>query len=81
MVFDDKYISLIKEVRKHRSQMQICPSAQDGVDVPAIILEFCNNAFFKEDYQAITSYFSADYVSYEDTIQTMETLAQSNLFL
>lgn len=81
MVFDDKYISLIKEVRKHRSQMQICPSAQDGVDVPAIILEFCNNAFFKEDYQAITSYFSADYISYEDTIQTMLTLTQSNLFL
>ena len=80
MTFNEDYKSLIREVRTHRSQMQVCPSAQDDVDVPAIILEFCKNDFFKEDYQSITNYFAADYISYEDTIQTMETLARSNLF-
>jgi len=80
ITFNEDFKTLIKEVRTHRSQMQICPSAQDEVDVPAIILEFCNNAFFKEDYQSITNYFSADYVSYEDTIKAIKSLAQSNLF-
>lgn len=72
--FDDKFISLVKEVREHRAQMSICPSAKDGVDVSAIITEFCDNSFYEEDYQSITSYFTEDFVSYEDTIKNMKKL-------
>ncbi|MCM1258152.1 MAG: nucleotidyl transferase AbiEii/AbiGii toxin family protein [Roseburia sp.] len=78
--FDDKLAALVKEVREHRSRMQICPSAQNTVDVPAVILEFCDNSFYKEDYQAITSYFVGDIVSYEDVVGQMRKLATSNLF-
>lgn len=78
--FDDGFAALIEEVRKHRSGMQVCPSAQDAVDVPAVILEFCNNSFYREDYQAITSYFAADAVSYDEAIGSMRALASGNLF-
>ena len=79
--FDNKFVALIEEVRKHRSRMQVCPSAQDTVDVSAVILEFCNNSFYKEDYQDITSYFVTDNVPYDNAIEQMRTLASSNLFI
>lgn len=73
---------LVKEVRKHRAQMTVCPSAKAGVDVPAIITEFCGNSFYfyKEDYQSITSYFTEDFVPYEDTIKNMQKLIQAISF-
>lgn len=61
--------------------MQVCPSAKDTVDVPAVILEFCDNSFYREDYQAITSYFAADAVSYDEVIGQMRVLAAGNLFI
>ena len=61
--------------------MSICPSALSGVNVPAIITQFCDNAFYKDDYQAITNYFAADYVSYEDTITKMREIAEGSFFI
>lgn len=61
--------------------MQICPSAKDTVDVPAVILEFCDNSFYREDYQAVTSYFAADTVPYDEAIGQMRVIAASDLFV
>ena len=80
ITFNDELVRLIQEIRTHRAKMSICPSAKDGVVVSDIILEFCNNNFYEEDYRAITSYFAFDYVSYEEVIQTMLTLAQKAIF-
>jgi hypothetical protein len=55
--------------------MEICPSAEDGANVSALIREFCDKDFYKEDYQAITSYFSDDLVTYGDAIKQMRKLA------
>lgn len=78
--FNDGFAALIQEVREHRSKMRICPSADETVDVPSVILEFCDNSFYREDYQAITDYFAKDTVSYDDVIGQMRMLAASNLF-
>ena len=79
--FDDGFVVLIGEVREHRSRMQVCPSAKDTVDVPAVILEFCDNSFYREDYQAVTSYFAADAVPYDEAIGQMRVIAASGLFV
>ena len=78
--FNDEFAVLVREVREHRSRMRICPSADAAVDISAVILEFCNNSFYREDYQAITDYFAKDAVSYDDVIGQMRTLVASNLF-
>ena len=80
MNFDEEFIKLIKEVREHRANMSICPSAQEGVDISAILKELCNNDFYREDYRVITSYFAADYVSYEDVIANIRGLVDSGIF-
>lgn len=79
--FDDGFAVLIGEVREHRSRMQVCPSAKDTVDVPAVILEFCDSSFYREDYQAVTSYFAADAVPYDEAIGQMRVIAASGLFV
>ena len=79
--FDEKFSILVGEVRKHRAQMSICPSAMPGVHVPEIITQFCDNDFYEKDYEDITSYFSADYVSYKDTIAKMREIAAGSLFI
>lgn len=60
--------------------MKICPSAEAEVDVSAIITEFCDNSFYKEDYQSITSYFIEDFVPYADTIKNMRKIIQDISF-
>ena len=49
--------------------------------MPSVILEFCDNSFYREDYQAITSYFAADAVPYNEVIGQMRALAIGNLLL
>ena len=76
MKFDDDFYRLVEEVRAHREKMPYCPSAQKDVDVSAIVMDFCDNAFYREDYQAITSYFAADYVSYEEVIENIKRVVK-----
>lgn len=79
--FDEEFAKLVGEVREHRAQMSICPSAMPGVNVPDIITQFCDKAFYEDDYQSITSYFAADFVPYEDTITKMREIAAGSLFV
>ena len=67
--------NLYNEIRQHRKKMKNCPSSGDEVNIPKLINGFCDDDFFKNDYQEITNYFS-DYVAYEDTIAQMRRLAE-----
>lgn len=80
VVFDEEFINLIKEVRKHRAKMKICPSAQEGVKISGIIYEFCKKEFYKQDYTSITEYFTDDIVEYEKAIDEIVALADSGIF-
>ena len=45
IAFDDEFALLVKEVRNHRAQMSVCPSADAKINIPALITEFCDNSF------------------------------------
>ena len=51
-----------------------------AVSYTHLIIEFCDNSFYEEDYQSITSYFTEDFVSYEDTIKNMRKIIQDISF-
>lgn len=80
VVFDEEFVRLIKEVRSHRAKMMICPSAKEGVDVPALIHEFCEKDFYRQDYISITEYFIDDMVEYEQVIEQIISIADSGMF-
>lgn len=77
---NEKFKSLVLEVREHRSKMKICPSAKEGIDIKRLVHEFSENDFYKEDYERITNYFLTDYVSYEEAIQAICNLVDSGMF-
>lgn len=79
VVFDDAFRMLMKDVRKHRAGMALCPSAQPEVDVEEILTRFCDEDFYQDDYLAITSYFAADYVAYEDVIENIRDIVRSGI--
>ena len=73
--FDDEMKGLFEEVRLHRSKMPVCPSAQEGVNIPELIREFCDTDFYKQDYHDITEYFTDDPVEYDECIKQMLNIA------
>jgi len=77
---DDDFAKLVNEVREHRLRMPYCPSAERSIDVVSLINQFCDDDFYREDYQAITSYFAADYVAYEDVMANMRAIAKIGMF-
>ena len=44
------------------------------------LLSFVIIPFYEEDYQSITSYFTEDFVPYEDTIKNMRKIIQDISF-
>ena len=65
IVFDDSFKMLFEEVRAHRAQMGVCPSAQPGVNLKKLIKEIGDSDYYKADYESITSYFTSDPVDYD----------------
>ncbi len=77
---DDDFKELVKQVRVVRSEMSICPSAADGVDIPELLQEIIEKDVYKEDYSSITIYFQRHPVSYDDAIEAVRTIAISGIF-
>lgn len=71
---------LIHQIRDIRSQMEICPSAKEGVNVSELLKEIISKKVYVEDYVSITSYFQNYPLPYEETIKVLEQIAKSDLF-
>lgn len=72
---NDDFKELIQQVRKHRSQLPICPSAKNDVDIKSLINEFLDKEFYKSDYENITRTLISDDVTYEQTSLTLREIA------
>lgn len=75
IAIDDELKELVEEVRQHRSTLSICPSAQPDVNIYEKIMGFCDDNFYKEDYDNVTSYFISEMVPYENIINNMKEIA------
>lgn len=76
ITIDDELKKLVTEVRQHRSTLSICPSAMPNVDIYEKIMDFCDNDFYKDDYDNITKYFISEKIPYENIISNMREIAQ-----
>ena len=77
---NDEFIELINEVRDQRSKLSICPSAQKDINISQMICDFCDNDYYKEDYNLITNYFIEDTVEYDDVKKYMYSLVKMRIF-
>ncbi len=77
---NDNFKDLVNHVRKTRSQMSVCPSAKEGVNISELLNEIIEKEVFKNDYLEITTYFQNHQVSYETAIDTLRKIAESDVF-
>lgn len=76
----EEFRRLVREVREVRAANNICPSAQPGVDVPAMLKYLVDNDVYKSDYETITTRILEEEVSYETTVEAVKTIAESGMF-
>lgn len=76
IVFNDDFDKLFLEVREHRARMKICPSAQRNINIAETINKFCDDEFYKNDYETITKYFAEDMIEYDDVIRQIREFAK-----
>lgn len=77
---DDKFKQLVQQVREHRSEMDICPSAKKDVHIPALLKEIIEKEVYKTDYKEITTYFQNHPVDYDTAIMAIREIAESGMF-
>lgn len=77
---DESFKSLVGEVRKVRADMNMCPSAVAGVNIPEVLREIVSKNVYERDYSSITTYFQNKSVPYEQVISVLETIADSGIF-
>ena len=75
-----EYKLLVKEVRNVRAQTDICPSAQPGVDISETLKFLIENHIYKEDYENVTVRFLEEHVPYEQAIEAVRIIAESQVF-
>ena len=57
--------------------MEVCPSAQSGVDIRKLIKDICNSDYYKADYESITSYFTSEPVDYNDAKNCLISISEN----
>lgn len=75
---DDSFYDLVKEVRLHRSKMDIkvAPAAKEDVNIIELVRKLCDEDFYKDDYENSTKGLISDNLSYEETISFYKQLME-----
>lgn len=77
---DDAFYALVQEVRSVRKPSPICPSAKDGVNVPALLSEIVRNEAYREDYRNLTERLLEEEVDYDTAVTALKRIAAGGMF-
>ena len=76
ITIDDTFKELVEQVREHRKRLPICPSARDGVDIKALIGEFLDSDFYRQDFAEKTKGLLSDNITYGQTAVTLREIVE-----
>ncbi len=80
IVFDDAFRSLVAEVREVRKPHGACLSAQEGVNLAALLRTIRDTGFYKTDYEKITRTLLFEDVSYAQASAVLDALLSCGCF-
>ena len=80
VAMNEQFKTLVKEVREDRKASPVCLSAQDGVDVPDLLLKIVTENIYKSDYEELTERLLEEKVVYQDAIKSVRAIIKSNTF-
>lgn len=76
---NEEFCELVKAVRLARAGKDNCPSAQEEVDISEVIRSIIQEAYFKKDYEEITSKILYEKVTYDVTIESLKKLLRREI--
>lgn len=76
---DESFKVLVQEVRELRKQYNICPSAQDGVNVPELLKRIIRDEVYKTDYLNVTESLLEESVTYDRAIKALIEISNSGI--
>ena len=77
---DSSLSGLVKEVRRLREPLPVCPSAQKGVCINNLLTEIIEKEVYRNDYETITKKLLFTYLPYETVIKGIGEIIDSNYF-
>lgn len=80
VTFDDALRQLAREVIEERRPHKVCLSAQEGVDMNALLHEIIETDIYKRDYEQITAALLFEEVPYQTAITALQTIVDLRLF-
>lgn len=80
VTINDDLRALAKIVREERKSNKTCRSAQDDVDVNALLQEIIDKSAYKADYEEITKALLFEKVEYETALEALHRIIESSLF-
>ncbi len=79
--FDAELHDLVTQVRSSRKGLSICPSADDEIDINNLLQKMIDQKIYEQDYREITTKLIFEELSYEQAIQGIISIIQSEIFM
>jgi hypothetical protein len=80
MEIPEDFGSLIASVRSLRSELAVCPSAKDGMEINQVLQEIVDMDAYKNDYEEITSGLLFAPLKYDEVITSIAKIINLHLF-
>lgn len=77
---DKAFRKLVEEVREVRKLSNVCLSAQEGVDIPALLEKIIDEKIYREDYQNVTIRLLEEKADYDTAISAVDEIVQRGMF-
>ena len=77
---DEKFRELLHVVREDRKASPVCVSAQDEVDIPAVLQQIIKENAYRSDYNNLTTQLLEEPIAYETVIDSLRQVAAQLTF-
>ena len=77
---DENFRELMRDVREDRKASPVCVSAQDEVDIPAVLQQIIKENVYRNDYSNLTMLLLEEPIAYETVIDSLRQVAAQLTF-
>ena len=77
---DENFRELMRDVREDRKASPVCVSAQDKVDIPAVLQQIIKENVYRSDYNNLTTQLLEEPIAYETVIASLRQVASQLTF-
>lgn len=77
---NDDFIKLFNEVRNKRSKYDFCYSAKENINLKVLLNQIIDDKIYYSDYVNVTEKLLTKKINYDEVIESLKNILNSNLF-